>query len=88
MLIEEWITSFGGPWLTSLGRATVDAWGVSRQTAAAGPGTQSFDGFAVGDRDGHDVVRGLRQGDIQQCSQPAAAFDFGTGPLGVFRQAL
>src|SRR5262249_21740072 len=68
--------------------AAVHAGGRGAQAAAAGPRTQPLDLLGGCDRDGHDVVGGLDQRDVEQGGQPAARLDLGPGPGGVVGPVL
>ena len=63
----------------------VDAWCSGIQTASTRPSAQLLDLLGRGDGDGHDVMSGLDQRDVQQCRQPAARTDLGARPRRVVR---
>src|SRR5262249_26112340 len=58
---------------------TVDTWRRGVQAPAGGPGTQPLDLLGRGNGDRDDVVRRLRERDVQKRSEPATRFDFGAG---------
>src|SRR4051812_17679240 len=71
-----------------LSLATVNTRHRGGQTASAGPAAQPFDLLTGGHSHWNDMVRSLRQRDLQQSSKPATGTDFGAGPGGVVGPVL
>src|ERR1700722_2666248 len=68
--------------------ARVDARIGSAETATAGPGAELLHRLRRRDRDRHDMLGGLMQGDIQQRRKPAARANLRAGPRSVVRTGL